>query len=301
MSSIFVTGGTGFIGQAFLRGLERSSHDAIYCLTRSGALPAGLRPSTSLRPVRGTLRDAGSYSEALGASDIVVHLAAATAKARREEHFAVNAEGTRALLEQCRRSGTKRLLHVSTIAVRFADKSSYPYAQSKELAERAVQTSGLRHVIVRPTIVIGKGGGAWRGISTLARSPVLVVFGDGTARVQPIHVDDLVRCLLHVVSEGRFADEVLELGGPEEATFEGFLKDVHRALRGREPRRALRLPVGPLMKVLAALERPFAPLLPITAGQLAAFCNDTTARPNPIFERFAPEMKRIREMIELAI
>jgi NADH dehydrogenase len=189
---------------------------------------------------------------------------------------------------------------VSSIAATFPDNGYYPYGRSKMRAERQVATSGLSWTIVRPTLVIGRRSGVWRGLSMLARSHVLILPGDGTSRAQPIYIDDLVGCLLEVVYGAARSGDVLEFGGPERMSFDDFLKEIYRAIHGREARATVRLPLRSLIKVLTLLERPLLPLLPLTAGQLSAFCNDAIAEPNPLFERFVSQMKGIRAMVAAA-
>src|SRR5262245_34060209 len=203
MAAVFLTGGTGFLGSRVCRVLQHRQH-AVSCLTRSaGRLPPGVEP------VRADLLEPAGYREALRRADVVVHLAAATGKASERDHFRVNAEGTEALVEECRRAGVARLLFTSSIAVRFPDIRSYAYARAKTRAEDAIRASGLRFTIVRPTIVLGPGSPTQAGLERLALLPVVLVFGDGRARVQPIFVDDLVEFLVALVEQDRFQGETL--------------------------------------------------------------------------------------------
>ena len=65
----------------------------------------------------------------------MLHLAAVTGKNRPAEYFRVNREGTRALVDECRRRRVKRIIYISTIAAKFQDQRRYYYAQSKHQAE----------------------------------------------------------------------------------------------------------------------------------------------------------------------
>jgi NADH dehydrogenase len=159
-----------------------------------------------------------------------------------------------------------------------------------------VAASGMPYVIVRPTIVAGQGSGAWQGLLKLARAPITPIFGNGRARLQPIHVDDLVDALLHVVRERKFANEAIDLGGPEVIDVESLLRRMRQAV-GRRPGPVIHLPLRTTRKLLGNLERPLFPLLPMTAGQLSVFAEDSTAAASSLWQRLAPRMKRIDEMI----
>ena len=277
MSSLFITGATGFIGRSLVSKLDPANYRSVYCLSRAGAAES-FATENHIQVVKGDLCEPESYAGALDSCRTVVHLAAVTGKAAREQYFEVNARGAEKLIEQCERSGVENFLYVSTIAVKYPDKSRYYYAQSKELGEAAVKASRLRYLIVRPTIVIGPGGGAWRALSTLARGPLVALPGDGKARMQPIALEDLVACLRTILAENLFTNEILELGGPEALTCEQFLKRIHARYHGKEPT-VFRLPLKPLIAMLSVMEKIFPSVAPVTVGQLSAFWQDGAAEP----------------------
>lgn len=277
MDSLFITGATGFVGRALVSKLDPARYQNIFCLSRTGANGVFARDER-IRMIKGDLREPESYAGALASRPTVVHLAAVTGKASAEEYFEINTHGTKRLIEQCERSGVENFLYVSTIAVKYTNVDRYHYAQSKKLAEQAVKESRLRYLIVRPTIVIGPGGGPWRPLSKLARGPLVALPGDGQARMQPIALEDLVACLRTILAENLFTNEVIELGGPEALTCERFLRRIHVRYRGKEPA-VLRLPLKPIIAVLSVLERIFSNAAPVSAGQLTAFWQDSTAEP----------------------
>jgi nucleoside-diphosphate-sugar epimerase len=140
---LFITGASGFIGRHLLAKLDPEQYDSIYCLTRRESTAKKLAEQNRFHWVIGSLFDSTVYGGCLDSSDTVIHLAATTGKAQPQEYFRVNATGTRYLIEQCKQRGIKNFLYVSTITVKFGDKSNYHYAQSKQEAEEAVKRSGL--------------------------------------------------------------------------------------------------------------------------------------------------------------
>jgi NADH dehydrogenase len=305
MSSLFITGLTGFVGRALRARLESERPGRpILSLQRapSGEVP-GSGASARTRIVTGDLGDVTTWETALAGAKTVVHLAARTGKASRELHFETNAEGTRRLLEAARRSGVEHLLFVSTIAATYPDKRSYPYAASKERAEELVRESGLRHAILRPTIVLGPGSPIGATLRGLAKAPFLPVFGDGRTRIQPVHVDDVVSALLLLVDRlesGAIVEGTFDLGGPEALSFEDFLLRLARAVRGSDPK-VVHLPVRAMIAVLSALEPMLLPVLPVTAGQLSAFVHDGVAEAVGLWDELPAPRRGVDEMVaELA-
>ncbi len=296
MSSLFITGHTGFIGSHLLPKIDPAKYENIYCLTRTPKDMGG-RFSAPFQVVRGSLDEPQSYASLLAGCDTVVHLAAATGNRAPEEYFKVNARGTERLIKECEQKGVKNFLYVSTIAVKFSEKARYYYAQSKEQGEQAVKKSRLRYAIVRPTIVIGKEADIWKTLSSLARKPVLLMFGDGTTKIQPIYIDDLINCLLVILNENLFSNETFELGGPEKVTFELFLKKIHHLYHQKDPS-VVHLPLKPILSVLSFIEDRFRSTLPVSTGQFAAFNNDGTIEVNRIFNQSAPHMKSVDAMLK---
>lgn len=297
MGSLFITGASGFIGSNLLRQIDTQKYDKVYCLGRTQ--PAGYL-TNNVQFVKGCICDTDSYARYLDSCDTVIHLAAATGKATPDEYFKINTKGTELLVAKCQQSGVRNFLYVSTIAAKFTDKTSYFYAQSKEQAEQVVRNSQLSYAIVRPTIVIGKEAVIWKTLSNLARKPVLLMLGDGTARIQPIYIEDLINCLLKILDSNYFSNEVFELGGPEEITFEHLLKRIHQLYYAKEPS-VVHIPLKLLSSTLSFLEKRFYSVLPINAGQLSAFNNDGTIEMNRLFRVSAPQMRNVNSMLEQVI
>ncbi len=126
------------------------------------------------------------------------------------------------------------------------------------------------------------------------------VLGDGPVRVQPIHVDDVVTFLASMIRVRTFPNDSVDLGGPEALTFEDLLRRIRRAVRGRESP-IVHLPAHRAIVLLTWMERWVSGLLPVTAGQLSAFVNDSTAVYHPLVREKIPSMKTIDEMLQLLI
>lgn len=294
MKNLFVTGATGFVGRHLLP--RFSACDKVFCLTRSASTPPGGVPK-NVEWVRGTLHDPGSFAGILPDVQAVVHLAALTGKARPSEYAYANAAGTKALVDAAVRAGVHNFLHVSSVAVKFPEKRSYPYGQSKEDGETIVRASSLHYAIVRPAIILGAGSPVWKGLAPMLKLPVMPVFGDGRTPIQPIHVEDVVYFLEQIVQRETFRGETLEFGGPEVLSFEELLQRAREKRTGKRAP-AVHLPLGPLLAALSLMEPLFFSVLPITAGQLSSFRYSGVMDANPLWEERRGQLKTIREMLE---
>jgi NADH dehydrogenase len=286
MARVFVTGASGFAGTTVCRVLRARGH-TVTTLQRGEAAEAGA--------VRGDLLQPATYAAALANLDIIVHLAAVTGKAPPAEYVRVNIDGTKALLEAARRSGVRRFLFCSSIAVTFPDQRRYYYAASKAAAERLVAGAPLAATVIRPTIVAGRGSPVMSRLRALANLPVVPVIG-GRVRLQPILVDDLAEFIADVVESDRLDGQTLELGGPEVITVRELFERLRRNAGGGRPR-FVPIPLSLALPGLTLLERVAYRALPITVGQLATFRFDGVARPNALWELRRERLASIDRMV----
>jgi nucleoside-diphosphate-sugar epimerase len=290
---ICITGASGFVGGYLLRRLAASGRK-IVCLGRTKpAVQSG-----NVEFIAADLLDPESCRRAMKGCDVVIHLAALTGKQSPGEYFRVNREGTRNVVSEAREQGVGRLLYVSTIAVKFQDISRYHYAQSKQQAETIVRESGLDWTIVRPTMIFGPGSAILAGLKRLASLPLIPMFGNGRASVQPIFVEDLAGVLASLL-EVSLDRRTIEIGGPEVLSIERLLLRVRGSL-GIGRGRVVHLPAGPLAACLGWVEPVLRPLLPVTAGQLASFTNDGTATSDPYLAGWQSGMRDVEKMLQLA-
>jgi len=300
-NSLFITGSSGFIASSFLQKIKPEDYKNIYCLSRrESKVMTSLSGHNNFRFIKGSIFDADLYIPYLSLCDTVIHFAAATGKAKPEEYFKINAEGTKFLIKQCEQLNVKNFLFISSISVKFADISRYYYAQSKKIGEDAVRGSSLNYTIVRPTIVIGKGSLILQSLVRLAKAPIILIFGDGKTNIQPIYVDDLVDCLLSIIHEGIFLNETYEIGGPEVISIENFIKKIHQAYYNKEPK-TVHIPLGLLIPILSLLEKLMYSYMPVNIGQLSSFRYDGIAEENKILRKHLPHMKGINTMLRSSI
>ena len=301
MTTLFITGASGFIGRHLIQKISHLDFKKIYCLTRQVKEATQKLPKyVNMELLEGDISDPKTYTEALASSDIVIHLAAKTGKAKPAEYFDVNSKGTELLVDQSKRLGVQFFLFVSSIAVKYQDISKYYYAQSKRQAEEIVRVCGLDFTILRPTIVIGEDGTSWQSLAKLARKPVIGIFGDGSPKIQPILVDDLVHCILSVIKEKIFLNEVYDVGGPEVITLEDFLVLIYTKSCGKNPR-VIHIPIYFLIPVLTVLEKLFPSMLPLNVGQLSPFRYDSSVEENSLFSRCKSHMKNNSDMLDAVI
>jgi len=146
-------------------------------------------------------------------------------------------QNTLALFDAARRAGVRRVVHVSI--TNPSGDSPLEYFSGKARLERALRESGLSHAILRPTVLFGREDILINNIAwALRRFPLFALFGDGSYRLQPIHVDDFAEL---AVREGqRNENVVINAIGPETFTYRALVEAVGKTIGRR--RRLIGLP-----------------------------------------------------------
>lgn len=209
--TIAVTGGTGFVGQAFL---DRTGDSGL--LTRSLARTPPLDQRRGNLWLPGGLQDRAALARLVEGVDTVVHIAGITTSHDPQVIETGNVHGTASLLEAVQEAGARRFIFVSSLAAREPDLSLY--GASKASAEDLVRASGLDWTIVRPPAVYGPRDRDMLALFRAARWGVVPAPKEGRASL--IHVDDLARLLL-ALSEGS-TDTAGLLFEPDDGLPEGW-------------------------------------------------------------------------------
>ncbi|MBK6486546.1 MAG: NAD(P)H-binding protein [Gemmatimonadetes bacterium] len=300
--ALVVTGATGFVGRRVVEALRvrsaAGSTCAVTLLVRDPASPALPSPlPDGWRVVPCDLARDDPPPGAIARGSVVLHLAAATGRLAPAVMRAVNVEGTRRLVEGARSAGAAHLVFVSSIAAGFADRRWYHYAEAKRDAERLVAGSAVPHTVVRPTMVFGPGSPVQEGLRRLATGGAPIVLGRGDVAVQPVHVDDLAAVLVALASMPPGDSTTLEVGGRDRMSLRALLAHM-RAASGLPPRDPWSVPLAAPRLALALAERVVGPRLPVTAGQLASFVNDSAAAPNAVVQHLLPAARTLRDMLD---
>jgi nucleoside-diphosphate-sugar epimerase len=126
----------------------------------------------------------------------IVHAAAVMPPGAPDQMREVNVRGTANVIAFAQRWRVRRIVYLSAVSAAYAKKNAY--GESKAEAERIIRESGLDFTILRLTMVYGPAGGLHfqKLASLLTRVPLLCpVPGPGTARLQPVFVDDVVHAV----------------------------------------------------------------------------------------------------------
>ena len=292
MSTILVTGASGFVGSHLVPALIYAGHRvvAVALNDESGGhvlerLAPADRDRVEIR-IADVTRPA-SLPPVMTGVDAVVHLVAIPRDLNGGASLRlVNTEGTRAVVAAMRTTGLRRLVHMGAMGVE--DDPDLHYASSKAKAEALVRASGLDWTILKPSVQFGEGDGFFNIIAGLVRfSPgVVPLAGGGTARFQPIHSDDVAAVVVKVLGDAGTVGDSIELGGPRYWTYREITREVADALGKR--RLLVPMPVALIRLVAGTAELVRLPF-PVATDQLRQLRLDNIGPLGLIRDRFGFE------------
>ncbi|MBD3408166.1 MAG: NAD-dependent epimerase/dehydratase family protein [Candidatus Lokiarchaeota archaeon] len=252
---VLVTGGTGFIGRRLIEKLTEEEHK-VHAFVRSTSNRSGLPETVIFK--EGDLLNFESLENAIEGMDAVIHLAAYFDFYPKNVDllYKVNVEGTKNLMNACIGSSVERFVYCSTTEtigpVRYPPanedtelRPQFDYGESKVLAEKVVREissdTGLNHVILRPTGVMGEGDlyTAYELIKALNDGEIPVLPGDGKKHIMYSYVDDIVRGFTAALSSQSALNSTIILCPDEPMTYNELIEFLTNYLNVEPPKRRI--------------------------------------------------------------
>jgi uncharacterized protein (TIGR01777 family) len=243
---IAMSGATGFIGSNLSRALQELQWQVI---------PLGREDFIS-----------GQLANKISGSDVVVNLAGAPVINRWTEEnkkamYESRVNTTKSLVSACSQMDPKPGLFISASAVGYyasggphtegnyvkADNFLGHLAQDWEKEALRAKEFGIRTVIFRFGVVLGKDGGALKQMLTPFKLGMGGTIGDGSQPFSWIHIKDLIRAFQTAIDDPSY-EGIYNLTSPNPTTNKGLTKALGKALGKptimQVPKFVLRLQLG---------------------------------------------------------
>ena len=288
---VLVTGATGFLGRRVVPALLERHHQ-VRCLVHTPGRERVFPPRT-VDIQYGDILDPDAVAAAFNGIDAVVHLVGTIRRRNRNTYDQVNRQGVANVVAAAIDARVKHLVFASAIGA--TDNTSYPYLYSKWQGEQLVIKSGLPYTVVQSSIIFGPGDDFLNTIAAMVKSlPVLTVAGSGRNRLQPIYVEDLARCIATAVDREELKGKTIELGGPQQLTFNEILTIVARTMG----KRRLRVHVPVWLMFLATWVMQVLPRPPLTLDQLRLLPIRNVAESDSVKDNFGFTPKTVEGNID---
>lgn len=240
MSCVLVLGANGFIGNAVAASLA-SAGWTVRAGARRPAMAARRAPAYEwVRADFADLTQASDWAALLDGVTAVVNCVGVLQDGGDDSTTIAHVAGPRALIAACEAAGIARIVHIS--AVGADDAAGTAYAQSKAQTERLLRDSALDWLILRPSLVVGRGVFGGMGlIRALAAFPLVMPVIGGEQRFRPVGMDDLCAAVVAGVVPGGPLKQTLDIAGPESLSLSEILR-LYRGWLGLEPAPVLKVP-----------------------------------------------------------
>ncbi len=247
--SILITGGTGFLGKDLAEKLAKNSSNKLVIFSRH---------SSDLQNVESMIGDITSKEDLEKAfhADIVYHLAASTDEF--DKHmWQINVNGTRNVVELCKKYNVKQLIFMSSSGVlgetkepateEMPYKPKTDYEWSKKQAELVVKEFP-NHTIIRAPIIIGPNE-IWMKIIGAARQSYPLI-GSGDNYFHLAYIDDVVDILETVLNNKKAFGHIFHVATKDTPTYKEVYEMICNELKTQMPDK--KVPVK-LVKFIASL------------------------------------------------
>ena len=221
---IFITGGAGFIGTHLCKKLLELNHEVTVYDNFSNSLQENFtsRIKQKVTLIYGDILDNSKLVTSMKNHDVVIHLAAQISVSESIKNpkltFDVNVNGTQNVLDACIENNIQKIIATSTAAVYQNTPTKIilnetspieplsPYGKSKLEMENKIinftSTHNIDATILRLFNVYGIGQSLeYAGVITKFKENIqnkspLIIFGDGTAIRDFVHVDDVIDAII---------------------------------------------------------------------------------------------------------
>lgn len=237
MSRVCILGGTGFVGQYLVRRLVEEGYQ-VRALTRHRERHRDLLVLPSLTLVQADIHDAAVLAKQFADCDAVINLVGILNERGKDGSgfHRVHVETPRKIVEACRASGIKRLLHMSALNADARSGRSHYLRSKGEGEDRVHAAEGLLVTSFRPSVVFGPGDSFFNRFAKLLKiSPGVFPLACPEARFAPVYVGDVAQAYTQALNQTATFGQRYDLCGPQVYTLKQLVEYTAR-VTGRKRR-----------------------------------------------------------------
>ena len=300
---VALIGGTGYVGSYICDELIANEHTP-RILVREGSESKVIAPK-KCELIKGDISDESSIRELIKGSDAVIYLVAVIREfpKRGITNDKLQFRGSELAANIASELGVKRFLLMSALGAN-ADMDASNYQKAKHLSEQVIKNTDLDWTIIRPSSLFGDPRGNNRpefckalkedmleiipGFPNSLPFPApsffegLIPVNAGEFSFSMIHVKDVAKIFVKLISDKNQFGKTISLGGNEDFTWNHIIKNIAAASN----KKVLMAP-APISIVMAA-----ASLLdwwsgfPVTRDQLKDLVKGSTCNSEDIFKKY---------------
>lgn len=267
LKKIVIPGGAGLVGQNLVAHLKRRGYTNLVVLDKHRANLEVLRSMHKDIVIEyADLAVSGPWREHFNGADTVVMLQAQIGDPNLEPFVRNNITSTELILDAIKEFEIPYTVHISSSVVESV-ASDY-YTQTKTEQEKIVLASGIKCVVLRPTLMFGWFDRKHLGWLSrfMQKVPVFPIPGHGRYMRQPLYVGDFCSIIVSCI-ESRTSGNVYNITGLEKVDYIDIIRQIKKTVGAKTL--VLKIPYG-LFYALLKIWSLFDKNPPFTASQLKA-------------------------------
>lgn len=266
-AKIVITGAAGLVGQNLVVELKEQGYTQLVAIDKHEhnlAILKQLHPD--VRTVLADLAEPGAWTLEFEGAQCVAQLHAQITGKTTDLFTRNNIQATQQVLDAMRSHAVPYLVHISSSVVNSVANDDY--TDTKKAQEALVVASGIRHCVLRPTLMFGWFDPKHLGWLSrfMAKTPVFPIPGDGRFMRQPLYERDFCRCIEKCIERQPDGD-VYDVVGDTRIDYVDIIRTIKRVKGLRTW--IVHIPIG-FFALLLRTYATFSRRPPFTADQLKA-------------------------------
>jgi len=256
INKVCVLGGGGFVGRHLVSRLhERGCSVTVPYRNYDRTKHLTVLPTVSL--VEADIHEPDTLQQLFEGMDAVINLVGILHESKRGDFERAHVDLPRKVVEACRATGVKRLLHMSAIGADASGLSHYQRSKGEgETIVRAAQGEHLAVTVLRPSVIFGPHDHFLNLFARLLKWTPVFPLGSPNAKMQPVYVGDVAQVFAAALNNSATFGQAYELCGPKVYTLQELVEFVAR-VKGLERK------IVPLSDAMSSLQATLLGLMPV--------------------------------------